>query len=167
MKNTIKKSGLKTDPMIEAKIQKLLCEYVHCIDDERYEEWPAFFTETGSYRITTRAARRKGFVAGIIDCEGRGMMIDRVNSMRHANIFEPHFYRHVLGPTRVISVDEAGIKARTGFVVMRIVASQDAEVFLTGLYDDTFEEVLGEIRISDRVVELDSTRVDTLLVLPV
>ena len=167
MTKDTKESGLKIDSAIEERIQRLLCEYVHCLGDERYDEWPAFFTKDGRYRITTRAARRQGFVAGIIDCESRGMMVDRINSMRHANIFEPHFYRHILGPTRITSLDGSCAKARTGFVVMRIVASQDSEVFLTGLYDDTFEDVDGELRISDRVVELDSSRVDTLLVVPV
>jgi len=167
MPNYIHPTAMKTDPNLESRIKNLLCEYVHCIDDERYEEWPSFFTENASYRITTRAARRRGFVAGIIDCESRGMMIDRVNSMRNANIFEPHTYRHLLGPTRIGTIEGARVKARTGFILMRIVVAEDSQAFLTGLYDDTFEEDGGELRICERIVELDSSRVDTLLVLPV
>lgn len=151
----------------EARVLRLLADYTHCIDDERYEEWPQFFCDSCVYRITTRAALARGYLAGLIDCESRNMLIDRVNSLRHANIYEPHVYRHLLGPTRINSSEGSTIKARTGFVVMRIVEGQDAQVFLTGVYDDVFEDSEGELKIAERIVILDSSRVDTLLVLPV
>ena len=150
----------------EARVARLLADYTHCIDDERYEDWPEFFDENCTYKITTRSAIKRGFVAGIIDCESKGMLVDRVNSLRHANIYEPHVYRHLLGPIRILSQGEAALKARTGFAVMRIVDGQDAEIFLTGVYDDTFKDCDGELKISKRIVVLDSNRVDTLLVVP-
>jgi anthranilate 1,2-dioxygenase small subunit len=152
---------------LEARVLRLLSDYTHCIDDERYEEWPEFFCDPCIYRITTRAALKRGYLAGVIDCESKGMLIDRINSLRHANIYEPHAYRHLLGPTRITSNQGRTIKARTGFVVMRIVESQSAEVFLTGTYDDTFDDCDGEVKIAERIVVLDSSRVDTLLVIPV
>jgi anthranilate 1,2-dioxygenase small subunit len=154
------------DPALESRVLRLLAEYVHCIDDERYEEWPEFFCEQCRYRVTTRAANKRGQLASIIDCESRGMLHDRVNSLRHANIYEPHVYRHLLGPTRIVSRQGGAVKARTGVVVMRIVEGQDAEVFVSGTYEDTFEERNGDLKISERIVVLDSARVDTLLVIP-
>lgn len=150
----------------ETRVARLLADYTHCIDDERYEEWPDFFDERCIYRITTRTAIKRGYVAGIVDCESKGMLIDRINSLRHANIYEPHVYRHLLGPIRIVSSNDATLKARTGFIVMRIVEGQDAEIFLTGVYDDTFKDCDGELKISERIVVLDSNRVDTLLVVP-
>jgi anthranilate 1,2-dioxygenase small subunit len=149
------------------RIHELLTEYVHAIDDERYEAWPEFFTDPCVYRVTTRAALKRGYLAGIIDCESKGMLIDRINSLRRANIYEPHVYRHLLGPTRVTGVDGARVMARTGFTVMRIVEGQGAAVFLTGVYDDVFTYRGEDLLLAERVVVLDSSCVDTLLVLPI
>ncbi len=103
-----------------AQIKHLLTEYVHCINDERYEEWPEFFTDPCVYRLITRDSQRQGHLAGIIDCESRGMLVDRINSLRRANIYEPHVYRHLLGPTRITEDQPETVKARTGFVVVRV-----------------------------------------------
>ncbi|MBL0419044.1 nuclear transport factor 2 family protein [Ramlibacter sp. AW1] len=149
-------------------VQHLLAEYTHCIDDERYEEWPDFFTDPCVYRVTTRESVRQGHMAGIIDCESRGMLVDRINSLRRANIYEPQVYRHLLGPTRLTEDHREIIKARTGFALMRVVQGQGPETFLTGYYDDIFAcGPRDEIRIRERLVVLDSTRIDTLLVIPV
>ncbi|MGD9946447.1 MAG: nuclear transport factor 2 family protein [Burkholderiaceae bacterium] len=153
-------------PDHHARILQLLSDYVHCIDDGRYEEWPEFFCDPCSYRIVTRASLQRGYEAGIIDCESKGMLIDRVSSLRRANIYEPHVYRHLLGPTRVSSGTVDEVSARTGFVVMRTVEGQSTEPFVSGVYDDRFVYERGELRIAERLVVLDSSCVDTLLVIP-
>lgn len=148
------------------RIVQLLTEYVHCIDDGRYEEWPEFFCDPCSYKIVTRTSLARGYEAGIIDCESKGMLIDRISSLRRANIYEPHVYRHLLGPTRITGSSGDSVSARTGFVVMRIVEGQPAEAFVSGVYDDRFVYANGELRIAERLVVLDSSCVDTLLVIP-
>ncbi len=149
-----------------ARVVQLLTDYVHCIDDGRYEEWPEFFHDPCSYKIVTRASLARGYEAGIIDCESKGMLIDRISSLRRANIYEPHVYRHLLGPTRITAAGDDGVSARTGFVVMRIVEGQSTEAFVSGIYDDRFIYVGGELKIAERLVVLDSSCVDTLLVIP-
>lgn len=165
--SVLDKSVMNSAQSLKLRIADLMSEYVHCIDDERFEEWPSFFTEDCSYRVTTRAAVARGYLAGIIDCESKGMLIDRINSLRHANIYEPHVYRHQLGPIRILGFDDNTVRARTGFVVMRIVEGQGPEVFLTGVYDDTFTCSGADLKIAERSVILDSSMIDTLLVIPV
>jgi len=160
-------ANVNIPPLLETRLARHFAEYAHCIDDERYEEWPDFFTEDCVYRVTTRLAVKRGHLAAVIDCDSRGMLIDRVNSLRHANIFEPHVYRHLIGLTRIVSVESGTVAARTGFGLMRTVAGQDSELFLAGVYDDLFQDRGNELKLTQRLVILDSQRIDTLLVLPI
>ena len=42
-----------------------------------------------------------GLPASVIFCDNRGMLIDRVTSLRTANIYQPHQYRHIVSGTRM------------------------------------------------------------------
>jgi anthranilate 1,2-dioxygenase small subunit len=80
-------------------IEDLLAAYIDCIDEGRLEEWPDFFAEC-RYLITSRADHRAGLPHGIIYAASRGMLLDRITALRQANLFEPHHYRHLVGPIR-------------------------------------------------------------------
>ncbi len=43
------------------------------------------------------------------------MLIDRVMALRRANIFEPHRYRHIVGPIRIDRVEGGVAAARSQF----------------------------------------------------
>ena len=58
--------------------------------------WQEFFTEECLYRILPRESYLNGWPAGLMHCEGRGMLRDRILSLRRANIYEPHWYRHLV-----------------------------------------------------------------------
>ncbi|MDX3906932.1 MAG: aromatic-ring-hydroxylating dioxygenase subunit beta [Pigmentiphaga sp.] len=152
----------------KAAIRDLIETAVHVIDDERYEDWPELFAEQCSYRIVTREGLERGHLIGVMACGSRGMLRDRVNSLRKANIYEPHRYRHLLGPTRVLDPrDEGPLRARTGFALVRIMQDGRSELFLSGVYEDSIELSSEGSRFLERRVVLDSPRIDTLIVLPV
>jgi hypothetical protein len=82
-----------------AQIEELLVRYAHAIDNDEIENWPLFFAEDGQYLVTTLQNHAKGWPVGIMYCDGRGMMQDRVTALRQAIVFEPHVYRHIVGST--------------------------------------------------------------------
>lgn len=148
-------------------VATLLGDYVHCIDDADYEAWPDFFAEECAYRITTRENVEARLPMGVLSCHGKGMLHDRINALRKANIYEPHRYRHLLGPTRLHAGADGVLYARTGFTLVRIMESGATDLFLTGVYDDTIVKLGDDLKFRERIVILDSSRVDTLIVLPV
>jgi anthranilate 1,2-dioxygenase small subunit len=150
---------------VRDEIEDLLGNYAEVIDDGKLEEWPAFFTEDGEYQIITRESHDAGLPIGIMYCGSRGMMEDRVQALRTANIFEPHAYRHLLGQPRWERKDD-GFDVRSNFCVYRIAQDGDTVVFATGRYLDRIVEDGGRLRFKSRRVVLDSRRVDILLVLP-
>ena len=146
-------------------IEDLLSDYAEVIDSGEIERWPAFFTEDGEYQIITRASHDAGLPIGILYCGSRGMMEDRVQALRAANIYEPHAYRHMLGRPRFEQQDD-DVAVRSNFCVFRIAQDGDTVTFATGRYLDRIVHDGGALRFRSRHVVLDSRRVDILLVLP-
>ena len=147
-------------------IDDLAAAYVDCIDDDRLEEWPEFFVEDCRYLITSRDSHAAGLRHGIIYCASRGMLVDRVMAMRRASMFEPHRYRHILGPTRLGRVENGIAEARANFLAVRIMHNGDSALFATGRYLDRIDVRAEPFRYIERLVVLDSQKIDTLLVIP-
>jgi 3-phenylpropionate/cinnamic acid dioxygenase small subunit len=147
-------------------IEDLIAAYVDCIDDDRLEEWPDFFVEQCRYLITSRASHEAGLRHGVIYAASRGMLVDRVTALRRANIFEPHRYRHIVGPVRLEHADATVAQARSNFVVVRIMHNGDSALFASGRYLDRIDVTSAPYRFIERLVVLDSQKIDTLLVIP-
>ena len=140
--------------------------YAHAIDSDALEQWPDFFTEDCHYRITHVENEREGLAAGIVYADSRAMLEDRIAALREANIYERQRYRHLLGVPLIEQSSADGAEARTPFLVARIMATGQTEVFATGVYEDRFVLQDGQLRLQSRVAVCDSTVTDTLLALP-
>jgi 3-phenylpropionate/cinnamic acid dioxygenase small subunit len=147
-------------------IDDLYAAYADCIDDDRLEAWPDFFVEDCRYLITSRDSHAAGMRHGIIYCASRGMVEDRVMAMRRANIFEPHRYRHIVGPARLGKIEGGVAEARANFLVVRIMHDGESRLFATGRYLDRIAVASQPFRFIERTVVLDSQKIDTLLVIP-
>ncbi len=154
------------DIAVRLGVEDLIAAYADCIDDGRLEEWPGFFTEQCRYLVTSRADYAAGLRHGIIYAASRGMLTDRVMALRKANIFEPHHYRHIIGPTRVVGMNGGVAEVRSNFLVARIMHDGDTQLFATGRYLDRVDVAGGPYRFIERIVVLDSHKIDTLLVIP-
>ena len=147
-------------------IDDLYAAYADCIDEDRLEEWPDFFVEDCRYLLTDRESHAAGLRHGIIYCASRGMVLDRVMAMRRANIFEAHRYRHIVGPARLGTVEGGVAEARANFLAVRIMHDGDSRLFATGRYLDRIAVAAKPFRFIERIVVLDSQKIDTLLVIP-
>jgi 3-phenylpropionate/cinnamic acid dioxygenase small subunit len=153
------------DIAIRLGIDALIAAYVDCIDEDRLEEWPDFFTEQCRYLVISRADHAAGLRHGIIYAASHGMLTDRVMAMRKANIFEPHRYRHIVGPTRVMRADGGVAGAQSNFLAVRIMHDGGTQLFATGRYLDRIDIARQPYRFIERTVVLDSHKIDTLLVI--
>ena len=151
---------------IAALINHVQNAYARCIDNGNLEAWPDFFEENCTYKITTADNYTQGLEAGVIFANSRGMLLDRVASLREANIYERHVYRHFLGQPWIVSEDAGEVHSETSFFVARIMRDGTTDVYATGRYIDIYRLNRDAPKLRERIVVCDSSRFDTLLALP-
>ena len=154
------------DLALRLALGDLNAAYADCIDDDRLEEWPDFFVESCRYLITSRESHAAGLRHGIIYAASRGMLVDRVMAMRRANIYEAQRYRHIVGPVRIDRIEGGIAETRCNFLAVRIMHDGESTLFATGRYLDRIDVGTAPFRFIERIVVLDSQKIDTLLVIP-
>jgi anthranilate 1,2-dioxygenase small subunit len=152
------------DAALQLAIERLHARYAHALDNDELERWPEFFTAKGRYRVTTAENEARGLPLPVLYADGQAMLRDRIASLRHANIYEPQRYRHMV--SAVLLEQETGntMKSIANFLVIRIMENGEAVLFASGRYVDRI--ALPELRYEERVVICDSRRFDTLLAIP-
>jgi 3-phenylpropionate/cinnamic acid dioxygenase small subunit len=149
---------------LQLAVERLHARYAHALDADRLEEWPQFFTESGRYRIATAESEERGLPLAVLYAEGRAMMRDRIQSLRHANIYEPQRYRHMISSVLVEPLDANVVRSVSNFTVIRIMQDGNTTIFASGRYVDRID--LRVPQYEERVVICDSRRFDTLLAIP-
>jgi len=159
------------DPQLQFTIERLISDYVHCIDDDRLEEWPGFFADSCVYKITSAENYERGLPIGVFFANSRGMLQDRVTALREANIYEPQRYRHLVSSTRILEQTDSTVRVESNFMVARIMQTGATMLFATGRYLDRI--ALDRIATDEprplfveKIVVCDSRRIDTLLAIP-
>ena len=150
---------------LQLAVERLHARYAHAIDEDRLEDWPNFFTESGVYRIATAENEARGLPLPVLYAESRAMLRDRVASLRHANIYEPQRYRHIVSSVLVERAGKDRVRSAANFLVVRIMQSGESLLFASGRYLDRIV-LAPEPLYEERVVVCDSRRFDTLLAIP-
>jgi anthranilate 1,2-dioxygenase small subunit len=161
MKTTIE------EMMLWYEMHGLQERYVSVIDTDRLEEWPDLFTEDCIYEIVPRENADLDLPIGIMHCFGRAMLRDRVTSLRKANVFEPHIYRHLTSGLELTPVDADTVEMQSNYVVVQTLTNGDSRVYQAGRYFDRVVRTAQDWRYQRKRVVYDTSRVQTLLVTPV
>ena len=149
---------------LQRDVERLHARYAHALDSDQLEQWPNFFTANGRYRITTAENEARGLPLPVLYAEGQAMLRDRIASLRHANIYEPQRYRHLVSAVLLEEETPASVKSIASFLVARIMENGETILFASGRYVDRIS--VPEMRYEERVVICDSRRFDTLLAIP-
>lgn len=160
------RAGAGIDPAVYQRIDRFLADYAHALDDGRIDAWPGYFADEAVYQVTTRENEAAGYPIGIMLCEGRGMMEDRVLALKVANVYESHSYCHILGRPELRDEAPGEFAARSNFCVYRTMEDGATELFAVGKYVDRIATGGAQPQFRSRKVILDSRRIDVLLVFP-
>jgi anthranilate 1,2-dioxygenase small subunit len=148
------------------EISNLNDRYARCIDEDLLEQWPDLFTEKCLYRVTTADNFRRNLPAGLIFADTRAMLKDRIASLRKANVYEQHRYRHVIGAPAVHEERDGMIVSESAFLVIRIMRDGTMTIFATGKYVDKIFVENASMAFARRVVVCDGGNIDALLAIP-
>lgn len=150
----------------EAEIRQHQAAYAYTIDEGPLSAWPTFFTDPCLYRITTRMNEQRNMPLSIMLCDNQAMLYDRVEAVEKANIFEPHFYRHILSDSRVLSSQDGSMTLETSFICVRSMLDGRMDLFTAGKYVDHVVKQDGRCLFKSKTVVLDHSRIDTLIAIP-
>ena len=150
-----------------ARIVELNAHYARVIDTEQFEEWPKLFHDPCLYKLTTAENVARGLEGALIYADTRGMLEDRISSLRKVNIYERQRYRHIVGLPSVLGGTGDTAEVETPFLIVRIMREGDMDVFATGVYRDKIRaDTSGALRFAERLVICDGRRFDTLVAIP-
>ncbi len=149
------------------EIADLYAGYADCLDADRLEDWPGFFTEDCRYRVVSAENYEAGLPLGIIYATSKNMLIDRVMALRRANIYEPQRYRHLIANIRLGAAAAEGIAAEANFLVVRTMQDGAMTMFAAGRYVDRIVQTGEGWKFARKDAVLDSRRIDTLLAIPI
>jgi anthranilate 1,2-dioxygenase small subunit len=141
--------------------------YVTVIDADRLEEWPDLFIEDCIYEIVPKENVDLGLPMGIMHCFGRPMLRDRIVSLRNANVFEPHSYRHMTSGLEFKLLDKDTVEMHSNYVVVQTLTDGESRVYQAGRYFDRVVRTPEGWRYQSKRAIYDTSRVQTLLVTPV
>ncbi|SAK92056.1 aromatic-ring-hydroxylating dioxygenase subunit beta [Caballeronia temeraria] len=149
------------------EIYSLAHQYISSLDNDRLEDWPNFFTPDCHYEIIPRENHDAGLRASVIYCTNQKMLRDRVVSLRHANIYEKHTYRHAISGLVIGDEKDGEITSSCSYIVVLTNQAGESAVYQSGAYHDTVVRLNGALKYSKKVAVYDTLRVQTLLATPI
>lgn len=149
------------------ELHLLQARYFNTLDNDRLEQWPDFFIDDCLYEIVPRENADMGLPVGIIHCSNKSMLRDRVVSLRNANIFEAHSYRHMASGLVVTGQAGDSVETESSYVVVQTRSNGESFVYQAGRYLDRVVRTADGWRYASKRVIYDTSRVQTLLATPV
>jgi anthranilate 1,2-dioxygenase small subunit len=149
------------------ELHQLNERYCAALDNDRLEEWASLFTPDCLYEIVPRENADMGLPIGLVHCTNQGMLRDRVLSLRHANIFGEHSYRHLTSGLQFTKVDDETVEATSSYAVVQTRSEGDSFIYQAGRYLDVVVATPEGWRFRQRRVIYDTSRVLTLLATPI
>ncbi|HMC44135.1 MAG TPA: anthranilate 1,2-dioxygenase small subunit AndAd [Caballeronia sp.] len=149
------------------ELHMLQDQYINNLDNDRLEAWPTLFTEDCLYEIIPKENADMGLPIGIIYCDNQKMLRDRVVSLRNANIFEEHSYRHMTSGLCVVAEKDGVIETESNYVVIQTRTDGESNVYQAGKYYDKVVRTDAGLRYQSKRVIYDTSRVQTLLATPI
>jgi anthranilate 1,2-dioxygenase small subunit len=145
----------------------LIFEWARAIDEDRVEAIGELLLEDGRYTVKSRFNHDRQLPMAIIDSRSAAQLRDRIKSMRIANIYEPHHYRHILSGVQIVGEHDGVLQVRSNYLVVRTMALDgNMTLFSTGQCQDEVVITPQGPKFKQRLFVYDSRIIETLLVIP-
>jgi 3-phenylpropionate/cinnamic acid dioxygenase small subunit len=144
----------------------LFATYGALIDAAEFDAWLALFDATCAYTIMPRENYERGLPAGLVYCDSRGMLEDRIRALRDANKYNIHTDRHLIGLPRFIREEDDVKLVEAPFAVYQTDQEGETRLFATGVYRDHIVAEASGLKFRDKLVLLDTFAVPSLLATP-
>ncbi len=148
-------------------IERLFANYCAALDEGELEAWPEFFLDDGLYQMIARENYAFAYPIPLLLLDSKGMMKDRVYSLRNANIYQPHRYRHAQSGIRITAHEGDAYRVSSSYIVVQTLNDGVSEIYQAGSYYDYVVRTAEGLRFKERLCVYDTSRIPTLLATPV
>jgi salicylate 5-hydroxylase small subunit len=159
--------GLDVTLELRARLDDLYCAYDDALNDGELERWPELFTDACVYKVMPRENHEQGLPIGLIYCESRDMLVDRVVALRETALYAPRIVRRITSAACVRAIESDGLRVTANFALFQTMPDRPSELFLCGRYQDRIVDDGGILRFAERLCIYDSTIVPVSLVYPI
>ena len=153
-------------PDVYNAILGLQYRYARILDDDRLEEWPNLFVERGVYKVIPRENWHREPKLAILFCDNRAMMLDRVRSLRTANIYNLHYPRHIVTNVEVAAAHGDEYEVAAAFTVYQTDLEGQTKLFSVGQYLDAITFSEGTPLFREKIAICDTFNIPNLLAIP-
>lgn len=155
-----------TTSQVYDDIRALQYRYARLLDEDRLEEWPDLFVERGIYKVIPRENIGRQPALPIMFCDSRAMMLDRVVSLRKANVYNLHYSRHVVSNIEILSARDDTVEVAACYTVYQTDLEGQTRLFSVGQYRDVIANGDGEFKFREKIAVCDTFNIPNLLAIP-
>lgn len=151
---------------LRLELEDLYADYAACLDEERFEDWPEFFTDLCLYKVVPRENFERGLPLATWLCESKGYLLDRVTAIRKTAVYAPRYVRRMVSGVRVLGWTSAVLDVRASYLALETLQDELTRVFSTGQYRDKVVVEDGRLRFREKLCIFDSILVPNSLIYP-
>jgi len=151
---------------LRLELEELYAGYSACLDEERFEEWPEYFTEPCLYKIVPRENFERGLPLATWLCESKGYLLDRITAIRKTAVYAPRYVRRMVSGIRVIGWTDTVLEVRANYLALETLQDELTRVFNAGQYRDKLVVDGGKLKFREKVCIFDSLLVPNSLIYP-
>jgi 3-phenylpropionate/cinnamic acid dioxygenase small subunit len=148
-------------------VQEFYARYAECLDGGRLQQWPEFFLDSCTYRVTTRRNLRLGPDEHLVSLSTKTTMRDRIVAIGQSEDYEPHTQRHLISSFRLQAASDEELRVQANFEILRTFPGKRSEHFVSGSYDDRIAIAGRRLHFKDKLCVLDSDVPPEALIYPI
>ena len=160
-------SRLTLDSDTWQALVQLHADYAAAVDSGDWDQWPAFFTEHGLYKLQPRENHERGFPLCTLAFDGQAAMRDRVYGIRETLFHDPYYQRHVVGAPVIRGMGDEGIRCESNYAVLRTKLNGLSTVFNVGRYLDRVVQTPAGLKFAERMAIYDSEMIPNSIIYPI
>jgi len=148
-------------------VQEFYFRYAECLDGGRLQQWPEFFLDSCTYRVTTRRNLRRGPDDYLVSLSTKTTLRDRIVAIGQSEDYEPHTQRHTISNFRFQAASEEELRVQATFQILRTFPEKRTELFVSGYYNDRIAIAGSRLNFKEKLCVLDSDVPPESLLYPV
>jgi salicylate 5-hydroxylase small subunit len=151
---------------LRLELEALYADYAAALDEERFEDWPEFFTADCTYKIIPRENFERGLPLATWSSENRDNLLDRVVAIRRTMVYAPRYMRRLVTGIRILGWEGEVLQVRANYLALETLTDELTRVFNTGQYRDRIVVADGRLRFREKLCVFDSLLVPNSLIFP-